>query len=325
MRRLGWALVVIGAAGASASACKGPMAKIEGMRDALASDDAGAIASSVEGLPACPEMPPVALAPGDPSPRDGACLTEIANALGSKKGFSPKPPDQAAAATAAAVITRDGRGDYLAHSDVWLGSIKSGKGPGPEALRLAVARRMAEAAPAIGRRIEEEGDARAAMKAVATAVPGACPTYWLVGTSAPNIAPELSADHAACVHRDLGRREGVGSSYGSGVFRALEGSLALWREAERALRMGAGASSPPVKAAIEAKLAVIEDATRKNETKKIDATVSREVLEFLGEVHADAGVALWKSKDAGADGGDGGADGDAGAPAGPVPPRLKRR
>ena len=307
MRRVAGGLVciVVFASATLAAGCKGPMAKIDAVRESLERDDSAAIASATEGYPACADAPPLALLPTQPSPRDTGCFADIANALGSKKGFVGRPPDHAATTTVAIVLLRDGRGDWVAHVEDWLGSIKTGKGSGPDTLRMAVARKMAEAAPRIGRKLEEEKDALEAMKAVAGAIPGACPTYWLLGsgTDPAKIPAEHSADHAACVHRDLARREGPGSSYGSGTFRALEGSLALWRETERALRLGLASAGPRAKAMIETKLKVIEPATQAIATKRIASANSPEAVLMLGEVHADAGVPLWKDKDAGADGG----------------------
>ena len=310
MRRVVNALALTSLALPLLSGCKGPMAKIDAVRDALEKDDAAAIKSAIDGYPACMDAPPVALLANQPSPRDTGCFAEIANALGSKKGFSSPPPDQAATTTIAIVILRDGRGDWAAHPESWLGSLKTGKGSGPDALRLAVARRMAEAAPLVGRKIDEDKDAQAAMKAVAGAIPGACPTYWLLGSGADpaTLAAEQSAEHSACVHKDLQRHEGPGGSYGAGTLRALEGSLALWREAERALRLGLPNAGPLAKATIDTKLKTIEAATQAIATKKLASNTSAPVVEMLGEVHADAGVILWK--DAGAK--DGGAD--AGAP-----------
>ena len=281
------------------------MAKIDGVRESLEKDDAAAITSAVDGYPACADAPSVALLPTQPSPRDTACFAEIANALGSKRGFNPKPPDQAAATTVAIVLLRDGRGDWIAHSQDWLGSMKNGKGSGPDALRLAVARKMAEGAPKIGRKLEDDKDALEAMKTVASAIPGACPTYWLLGSGIEpsKIAAERSADRAACVHRDLARREGPGSSYGSGTFRALEGSLALWRETERMLRLGLANAGPAARAVLERKLAIIEPATQAIATKKVASTTTMETVTALGDVHADAGIPLFRAKDAGAEGG----------------------
>ena len=299
------AFVASAAMAVSAVGCKGPMAKIDAVRESLEKDDAAAITSATEGYPACADGPPVALLAGQPSPRDTGCFAEIANALGSKKGFSDRPPDHAATTTVAIVLLRDGRGDWVAHVDEWLGSIKTGKGSGPDTLRLAVARKMAEAAPRIGKKLEEEKDALDAMKAVAGAVPGACPTYWLLGagTDASKLAAEHSADHAACVHKDLARREGPGSSYGSGTFRALEGSLALWRETERALRLGLANAGPAAKSMLESKLKVIEPATQAISSKRIASASPPEAVLMLADVHADAGVPLLKAKDAGAEGG----------------------
>lgn len=304
MRR--WMLVAI-ALGGSLLACRSPMAKIEGLRDALATDDDAAVKGVAEGVPTCADTTPIALRPGEPSPRDKGCLSDIANALGSKKGFSPTPPDQAAAATAALLVARDGRGDLLAHADPWMELVKTGSGAGVDALRLAVARAMAKAAPLVGRRIDTEEDAKATLAAVGGAIPGACPTYRMLGTGTdPHTIPaELSADHSACVQKDLQRREGPGGRYGAGVFRALEGSLAVWREMERALRLGAPKASPAARAALEKRLAIIEPATQKIATKKLEET-TRATVEFLGDVHAEAGVQLWKTKDGGADGGDAG-------------------
>jgi hypothetical protein len=284
---------------------KGAMAKIDAVRDGLVADDAGKIEASTSGFPTCPDAPPQAVPAGQPGPRDKGCLSEIANALGSKIGFRAPPIDQAAAATAALVVVRDGRGDWFAHADLWLAAIKTNKGAGQDALRLAVARRMASVAPRVGRTIEDEKTAADTLAAIASAIPGACPTYQLIGagTEAAKIRAELSADHAACVHKDLTRREGMGASYGEGTFRALEGALALWREAERSLRLGLASAEPAAKSTLEKKLAIIEPATQKVVTKKVESAVQKEAVIALGDMHADAGVILWKPRDAGADGG----------------------
>jgi hypothetical protein len=203
MRRAGGLLlsmsVLLGACGS-----KGAMAKIDAVRDGLVADDADKIKEATNGYPTCPEIAPVAVPMGQPGPRDKGCLSEIASALGSKVGFRAPPVDQAAAATAALVIARDGRGDWFAHADNWLTAIKTNKGGGQDALRLAVARKMAEAAPRVGRAIDDDKAATEALAAIASAIPGACPTYQLLGagTHPAKIPAELSADHAACVHND---------------------------------------------------------------------------------------------------------------------------
>ena len=282
-------------------ACKGPMAKIDALRDALVAGDDAQIKRATEGYPTCPEVPPAAVAPGQPGPRDKGCLADIANALGSKMGFRAPPVDQASAATAALVLVREGRGDYVAHPDVWLGAIKSTRGSGVDALRLATARKMAEAAPLVGRSIDEDSEAVSTLAAIAGAVPGACPTYQLLGAGVDPVTmrAELTPEHSACVHKDLSRREGKGPSYGEGIFRALEGALALWRETERALRLGLAVADAPTKRVLEEKLVTIEQATQKNATKKFDSTVAKETVLMLGDLHAEAGVVLFRVKDAG--------------------------
>lgn len=276
----------------------GPMAKVDRLREGLVEDDASKIASAAVG-PACAEQPPVVVVGEKPGPYDAGCLTDIANALGSKQGFASENFDHASAAAAAVVLLREGRGDYLAHVDRWLQDVKSAKGKGHDVLRLAIARKMAEVAPMIGRPLDDEPSARAALKAVASAIPGACPTYWLVANGTKP-APALDPEHAACVQIDLSRREGPGPSYGAGTMRALEGALALWRETERALRLGLGVMDGGAKATVGNKLLLIENATTRIATKKVDSPSAANVS-FLGAVHAEAGIPIVRASDAGAD------------------------
>jgi hypothetical protein len=95
------------------------------------------------------------------------------------------------------------------------------------------------------------------------------------------------------------------------MFRALEGSLALWREAERALRQGLPSMGGAAKVTVGAKLKTIETATLAIATKKLADAGPESTLTMLGEMHADAGVAVWKGADGG--GADGGGAVDAGA------------
>jgi hypothetical protein len=280
------ALIVI------AVGCKGRMAKIEDLRDALVADDPLSVREASAALPACNEVPAAVFAPGKSGPR---CLANVANALGSKRGF--EPGDHAAAATAAIVLVRDGRGDWLGSAETWLNDLKSGRGAGHDALRLAVARKMADGASAVGRKIDDDGAASAAMKAVVGAIPGACSTYWLVATNAAP-PPELSADHSACVQRDLSRREGPGATYGTGTFRALEGALALWRDTERALRIGLAQAAPAVKAMLEKKLVIIEASAQRIEPRKLASAPPAAI--YMDSVHEEAGVPFTPRRDAGA-------------------------
>ena len=304
MRKL---VVLASSAGAlfvAIAGCTSPMEKILGLRDALQNDIPAGVTQATAGFPACADVVPKSVVPAGTFviPEATACLTDLSAAFGSKKGFAASPPDQAAASAVALVLLRDHRGDYVAHADAWLGTVKSGKGPGPDSLRMATARQMGEASPAVGREIDAEADALAMMKAVASAIPGACATYRLLGTGADpkSLPPELTAEHSACVQKDLMRRDGMGASYGSGTFRAAEGAIALWREAERALRLGLTITAPEGKPMVEARLKLIEEASQKNRLKKLPPETSSALM-FLGDVHADAGVRLWKGADAGAD------------------------
>jgi hypothetical protein len=98
------------------------------------------------------------------------------------------------------------------------------------------------------------------------------------------------------------------------MMRALEGALALWREAERSLRLGTSMAEPGARAVLERKLAIIEAATRKIETQRRESTAQVDVLRFMSEVHAEAGVPIARSHDAGAAGAVGAVTRRAGAP-----------
>jgi hypothetical protein len=282
-------------AGAAVS-CKRPP-KIDVLRDTLARDDANAIRSATSDLPSCPDLPPTATPPGEAAPRDRGCLTEIANALGSKRGYVVTPPDQAAAAATAVVLARDGRGDWIGHVGTWLGALRMGTGAGIDALRLAVTDAMVRAAPSISTAADlDEEPARATMKAVAVSVPGACSTYWLLGTGAAvaSLEAALSPDHSACVQADLGVPSGPGPSWGSGFPRAGEAARAIWRETALALRTGTVRAAPSVRPLLEKRLGIIEARLAPLTTVM---RRSRGPTTYLSAIHADAGILI---EDAGA-------------------------
>jgi len=260
------------------------MAKIEKVRDALASSDAAAIVTVSEDLPRCSEMP---VRP------EAGCLATLATTLGSKTGFHSNPPDQASAAAAAVVLATSKHGDWLpSPADGWLDSIRTGGGPGADALRLAVARAMSDGAPDVARSIDDEAAATALVRAVSAAVPGACTTYGLLGSGAgtDRLAPELSADHSPCVQKDLERKDGPGGTYGHGLFRAAEGAAALWKDATRALRIGAAKMSGAPRAAVEDRLGALETGLGKIQLKKLPPPP--DYSQYMSDVHGDAGVPL---------------------------------
>jgi hypothetical protein len=276
-------------------------APIETLRTALTTDEASERNIALARYPRCPDLPPRAVFPGERSSQEDACFTAIAVAFGSKKGFRSNPPDQAAASTVAVVLMRDHRGDWFPESEPWLGALRDARGAGMDALRIAMARAMADAVSNVGLRIANDNQARAAMRAIAGAIPGACPTYALLGNGTDALAPELSAEHAACVQRDLERRDGKGARYGAGAFRALEGALALWRDAERALRVGLPHANEPTRRLVLRQLARIEAASLAMATP--DLSDARTVPATLIEAHVDAGVRAWPSSVIDADSG----------------------
>ncbi len=274
-------------------ACKGPMAKIEAVRDGLADENIQSVKSASDGFPVCQE--PFTVLP------EKGCFQGIATAFGSKVGFNAKTPDQASAATVALVTVRERRADWFSNADVWLGAIRSGKGAGIDALRLAVAREMAASAADVGTLVDDEKVAMPVLMGIGTAIPGACATYTALaaGIDPKALPPEMMPDHSACVQKDLSRKDGPGGTYGRGVFRAAEGAAALWRETAGALREGLALMGGKPRQTVEAKLLIIDDATTKLVLKKVPREDDA-VIKEMTDLHGDAGVPLdGKKADAG--------------------------
>lgn len=287
-RVLPWVMVVMAI---GPSGCKrSPMARIEGLRDALASGEDARISGAIEGLPPCE------------APVDGkrACLVSIATALGSKEGFLSTVPNQASAAATAIVLLRDKHGDWIPEPGTWLASMRAAKGPGADTLRLAVAHEMALAAPKLAHKATEETDARAMMKEIAAAIPGACVTYADLGAGVDDktLPPERTSDHSPCVQRDLGRAGGPGGTYGQGLWRAGMGAVTLWKEEALILRDGSAHMDGKAKERLVGELAIIDDASTKMDMKPVE-TPKNGAFYAVG-IHDDAGVLLAASSDAGA-------------------------
>ena len=244
-----------------------------------------------------------------------SCLDLVANYMGSKNGFHADRPDQASCAAVAVILSRDKRGDMIPNANAWMDMLKIGKGPGPDALRLAVARAMASEAPNVGQDYEDEAGAKKLIAAVEAAIPGACDTYAAIarGDAVDAMPPELHPDHSACVQRDLARREGPGGRYGTGVFRAAEAAASLWRAEERMLRIGNTNAAPAAQKFVTDKLAMTEPLTAKISLKKVQSADEIQEVNFMGDVHAEAGVRLFRP--------DGGW-GDGGRPKGGIPVRF---
>lgn len=267
------------------------MSRIAAVRDG-ALEGEGGVARAAKALPTCGPT-------GGAKTLEPACLDRLATALGSQTGYREVPADQASAATVAVLVGRDHLGYAVGRADAWLDLLKNGRGTGVDALRLVVAGGMAREAAVVGQQTEDEAVARRMMLAVAQRIPGACATYYLVGSGQDlALPPELRADHSPCVQRQLSYREGPGGRYGSGVFRAAEGAMALWREAERALRLGLDRVGEPVRSRLLADLAQIEPATQRIGLRRERATIAYDVGARLAEAHAEAGVPL--TRDAGA-------------------------
>jgi hypothetical protein len=205
---------------------------------------------------------------------DTSCVDQLAKALGSKETFNPNNPDQAGAAAVALILVREKRGDVVPGADTWIAAVRTATGPGADAVRVAIALRMAEIAPKLGKTIDDEREALAIARAIGTAFPGACPAYAKLPGDPGGLdamAPTDHPDHSPCVQRDLKRSTGAGPGYGFGAFRALAGALSLWGEELNALQQGATKMSGKPKDAVTAKLRGVEDATRACKPKRVVA------------------------------------------------------
>ena len=278
-RREGYVLVALALVG-----CKRGHGDIAVLRDALVGGNAASVTSATRGAPTC-EAEAGGRAPD-------ACLAEIATWLGSQSGFHFDPPDQAADATAALVVVRDGHGEWVPASEAWLASVRTGTGAGVDVLRLAMAEKIAASIGPFARTLDSDDDARALMGAVASSVPGACDTYARLGAGGDVTAgpPERTADHSPCVQKDLERRTGPRERgrYGQGLWRGAEGARSLWKEASVALHAGMGRADAPVQAALGAKLGEIDAALGKLVTKTLPPQPDNSM--FMSDVHGDAGV-----------------------------------
>jgi hypothetical protein len=262
-RRLGASALFSGLFGlvTLASACA---KKTESVRDALARDDVSAV-KSIASVPECGATE---------TGREHAkgCLDALAKALGSREAFNVSNPDQAAAAAVAVLLVRERRGDWVLGDDTWIMAMKSAKGAGADALRLAVATRMCELAPRLGKKIDDDKEAASLVHDLGTAFPGACATYAAMPLDAAALSampPAEHPDHAPCVQKDLARAGSLGVAYGYGVWRALEATTALWNDELRALHAGAALMTGAPRESLDRKLATIDEATARIALKRV--------------------------------------------------------
>jgi len=233
---------------------KSPMGRVEQIRDELGGD--------------APRWS------GDLARCDAAratCAVDVAKSIGG--AFDEKKPDQISAAAVAVVVARDGHGSDVPGPDVWIRAMRRAKGVGADALRLATSFAMARVAAKHAHAIDTDDAARAFLSDVAASIPGACPTYATLGGGAsPDAMPPAdSPDHSACVQHDLARTTGPGAAYGQGLFRGAAGALALWKAALAALHDGAALTDASSRAALDRRLATLDDATPKIALKVVAA------------------------------------------------------
>jgi hypothetical protein len=195
----------------------------------------------------------------------------MASAIGAP--FDEKKPDQVSAAAVAIVVARDHHGSDVGSPEVWLAAMRRAAGPGADALRLAVALEMSRTVSKDARALETDEDGQGFVLHVAAAIPGACNTYDLLGAgkNPDTMPPQDSPDHSACVQNDLARKDGPGSSYGQGLFRAAAGALALWKAALSALHEGSGQMQGTSRAALDQRLVTLDAETAKIVPKTVAA------------------------------------------------------
>ncbi len=253
-------------------ACKrAPMDRVEEIRDQLAGDS-----PRWDGkLPACAAA---------------SCANDIAAAIGG--AFDDKKPDQISAAVVAVIVGRDVKGSVLGSPDVWLTAMRKAKGPGADAMRLAVAREMSLVADKHAHAIDTDADARAFVASIAGAIPGACKTYASLGAGdkVDAMPPADSPDHSACVQHDLSRRDGPGPTYGEGLFRGVAGGLALWKDALAALHEGSGQMDAKYKHALDLRIAILDAATPKIVPKSVAAPIGNTWGQMIDEHNTKLGA-----------------------------------
>lgn len=228
-----------------------------------------------------------------------ACLGELATAVGSKSGFNATKPDQASATALAILLVRDKHGEWVSAPDGWLGVMRKGRGPGADALRLAVTLRLAKTLPAYAKTLTD-ADALAFLRDVGSALPGSCSTYAALGAGTDDKALPIEemSDHSACVQKDLGREGGPGGTYGHGIWRAAAGLLAFVRETVHVVKDGLGTMGGKYKDSVNARLGVVDAALATVVLVKLEDPPPAG-MDMVGE-HLEAG-ALPAAKDAGAD------------------------
>ena len=241
-------------------ACKG---KLEKARDAIAAGEPETSA------PRCADRASV---PG--------CLDDGAKYFSGGTGFDGKSPDQASA-TAVALLVTDGHASWVDEPSAWSAVMKNGKGLGGDALRLAVAKGLADSAPLLAHELTTDEDARKLFASVSASVPGACSTYGSLasGDDPEKMDPAASPDHSACVQKDLTRVDGPGGAYGYGIWRAASAALALWKDTLRAIEGGEGLMGGASKTALDASLAILDDDTPKMTVKPVDRPAGNQWLD----------------------------------------------
>lgn len=223
-----------------------------------------------------------------------ACAESLSLAMGGK-AFNVKVPDQASASAMAILLVRDKRPSIGDDAEPWLIALKNGKGDGVDALRLATGAQLREIVPQVAKAWPKNEELRTFLKLATSAVPGACATYAAMAENTESSLP--AAKHwriSACVHRDVTRRDGPGAGFfPDGLTRSAAGARAVLNDTVRALRAGVPNASAPVRAALEELLPPIE---QKLDTIRLDLPAAEEdaTRAYLGKVHGEVGIELWK-------------------------------
>jgi hypothetical protein len=232
---------------------------------------------------------------------DETCANTLAHAFGGA-AFNAKAPDQASAGAMAIMLVRHQTAALGDDPEPWLRVLRAGKGPGSDALRLATSARLTAIMPGLAKSWPNSDALHGFVREVASAVPGACTTYVLIssGKSDAELPALLHWRTSACLHKDVTRRDGPGAGYApDGTRRTAAGARAILHETVRALRAGAEFARPEVRARLLQELVMLEQRVEeiKLDLPKAEADATRE---YLGKVHGDVGIELWK-RDGGAD------------------------
>lgn len=263
---------------AFACMCHPTRGSLERTRDALVRGDLSAVAEEVDETKECdePRITDLRTLKLLPRARAPMCLAALASKLGGDGGFSAQ--DDASLGALGIWMLHAHHGEWVRDGDRWLAAMAGGIGPGADTLRLATATRMASEALSLRKAAHDKGADGAVPGAVARAIPGACEAYVARPDDTLDGIPATP-----CVALDINRSKRNGeSTRGVGVSPTVQGAMAVWIAASRALDLGQDRMTGAARIALGQRMAIVRVARSELE--------ERRALESRDDEHASPGA-----------------------------------